>query len=121
MAFPIGNTLVSYVQMGNKILVTIDHTGPANYQQSVGDVINASDLGVGGFEMVNNSADTTTQFEGYAELSSGGYGNVVSSFELSWFALMTATIGGQAQTLGTEAVNGTNLSTFSMRLQLWCV
>ena len=121
MAFPIGNTIVSTIVVGNKYVVTIDHTGPTSYSQANGDVVNASDLGMGGFEFVDVAPDTSLQFQPYPEHTNGGYGNAVPSVELSWYALVTATLGGQAQTLGTEVVNGTNLSTFSVRLQCWCV
>jgi|SRR5579864_3677086 hypothetical protein len=121
MAFAAGNTIVSTIPVGPRTVVTFDHIGPANYSQAVGDVINAADLGFGGFEFVDITADTTTQFEAFPEFSTGGNGNAVPSIEISWFSLLTASIGGQSQVLGTEAANGTNLSTFSIRLQAWMV
>jgi hypothetical protein len=121
MAFPVGNTIVSAIPVGNKWLVTFDHTGPASYSQTTEDVVNAADLGFGGFENVDVTSDTTSQFQPYLKLTGAGYGGAVASVKMAWFALVTATLGGQAQTLGTEAVAATNLSTFSVRIQAWCV
>jgi hypothetical protein len=121
MAFPVGNTIVSAIPVGNKWLVTWDHTGPASYSQTTGDVVNAADIGFGGFECVDSTVDTTSQLQPYVEHSSGGYGNAVASVELSWFSLVTATLGGQSQTAGTEVAATSNISTFSVRLQAWCV
>jgi hypothetical protein len=121
MAFKQGNTIVSTLPVGARYLVTFDHTGPASYNQTTGDVIKAADLGFGGFEFVNDCVDTTSQFEGLPEMTNGGYGNAIPSVEVSWWNLTTATIGGQSQTLGTEVTAATNLSTFSVRLQAWMV
>lgn len=121
MAVPLGNTIVSAVQVGNKTLVTFDHSGPASYSQANGDVINAADLGFGGFEMLQGGADSAAKFEAECVDNLGGFGNAVPSYILRWWNLTTATVGGQSQTLGTEATIATNLSTFSIRLQAWCV
>ena len=121
MAFTLGNQIVSNIQVGPKMLITFDHTGPASYSQSTGDVVNGSDLGVGGFEFPDAGADTTNQFQGLWQLSQAGIGNGVPSAILRWYALKTGSIGGQSQTAGTEAAVGTNLSTFSLRAQIFCV
>jgi hypothetical protein len=121
MAFTAGNSFVSYIQVGPKIVITFDHTGPAVYSPTTGDVINASDLGVGGFEFPDAGVDTTAKFSGQCVLPGAGFGASQSSFQLHWISLTTATVGGQAQTAGTDAVASTNLSTFSLRLQIFCV
>ena len=121
MAFPIGNTIVSSIQVGNKYCVTFDHTGPSSYSQSTNDVINAADIGMGGIEFMDSSPDTTIQFQPYPTINGAGYGGAGSSIQLSWFALVTASLGGQSQVLGTEAIGASNLSTFSVRLHAWCV
>ena len=128
MAVPLGNTtLPGYLTpFGDKILATFDHSGPASYTQFTtpstgGDKINAADIGVGGFDNVDVMVDTTGQFACYAVLNLGGYGNAVPSVILVYYSLVTATVGGQAQTVGTQVATATNLSTFSFRVQAFCV
>jgi len=121
MAFPLPNQIVSTVVMGNKTIVTFDHVGPLSYSQTTEDVINAADIGYGGFEFVDSGPDTTGQFQGFPKLNLGGYGNAVPSIKLAWWALVTATLGGQSQVLGTEAIAASNLSTFSVRIRAVCV
>lgn len=103
--------------VGVKEMVTFDHYGPTSYAQANGDVINASDLGRGGFDYLQaDMTDPTGQAIAYVVPTNGGNGNAIPSVKLIWFALVSATFGGQAQTAGTQIVNGTNLSTFSLRL-----
>lgn len=110
----------------SKYILHFDHTGPASYVQVVtgnaaaitgGDQINAADLGMGGFDNADAMMDPTGQF--YAQIipQNGGNGNAVPSIVLRWFAAKTATIGGQSQTNGAEVAAGTNLSTFSLRVE----
>lgn len=40
----------------------------------------------------------------------------VTTWQLVYISLVTATLGGQSQTAGQEAVAGTNLSTFMVRV-----
>lgn len=42
--------------------------------------------------------------------------NDVTTWQVVYISLTTATVGGQAQTAGQEAVAGTNLSGFTVRL-----
>ena len=128
MAVPLGNTILPGYEMpmGNKILINFDHAGPASYVQFAtpatgGDVIRASDINKGGFDNVDTTVDTTGQIACYAIHNLGGYGNAVTSVILVYYALVSATLGGQAQTIGTQIVAGTNLSTFSFRIQAFCV
>jgi hypothetical protein len=128
MAVPIGNTPCSSYPMpvGKKLENIFDHTGPASYTQfstptTGGDVLNASDIGVGGFDRVEGSWDTTGQFSCVAINQAGGYGNALPKVILYYTALVTATVGGQAQTAGTQVASATNLSTFSFRLRAVCV
>jgi hypothetical protein len=126
MAFLIGNTILPgyEMQLGDKILLHFDHTGPASYVRLVagatptgGDLINALDLGRGGFDNVDTMMETTGQLYVQAIPLGGGNGNAIPSVILKWFSAVTATVGGQAQTLGNEVVAGTNLSTFSIRVE----
>ena len=114
-------SFVSNIQVGPKMLLTVDVFGPTSYVPATGQVINASDLGVGGFEFPDASADTTAKFAGLSILNTAGIGNAVSSYQLHWISLVTATVGGQAQTGGLDAASGTNLSTFTLRIQVFCV
>jgi hypothetical protein len=123
------NTIVyGYPQpIGGKIQMKVDHYGPASYVQyvaatGVGDVINASDVGVGGFEsagatwssysnsgnyIVNIKLNTATQTQP---------GSAVAKFTVQWFTT-SAAFG----TISTEATATTNLSAEYVRLALDCV
>jgi hypothetical protein len=127
MAFNTGNTILpGYVTplTHNKYLMHFDRTGPASYTRVVtgavpsgGDLLNAADVGMGGFDNVDSMLDTTGQLYAQPIMLNGGYGNAVPSVILKWFSAVTATVGGQSQTLGNEVAAGTNLSTFSIRVQ----
>ena len=128
MAFATGNTyLPGYVMpMGDKNFIVFDHTGPASYTQfssptTGGDVVNAADLNQGGFDYIDTTTDTTGQIVAYAIFSLGGWGNAVPKVIIAYFSLVTATVGGQAQTLGAQVAAATNLSTFSFRFKAICV
>lgn len=128
MAFALGNKPVSgYPQpFGDKIAQTFDHTGPASYTQfstptTGGDVLNASDIGVGGIDTMRGGIDTTGQIACYVVNYLGGYANAVPKVILIYYALVTASLGGQSQTIGTQVAASTNLSTFSFRLEALCV
>ena len=128
MAFTKGNKpLPGYpMQVADKNMVVFDHVGPASYTQYAspttgGDVINASDIGQGGFDQIDDITDTTGQIAAYPVLPTAGYGNAVPKAYIAYWALVTATLGGQSQTLGTQIVASTNLSTFSFRFKAFCV
>ena len=121
MAFTIGYSFVSNIQVGPKMLITVDTTGPSSYSPTTGQVVNASDLGVGGFEFPDAGADTTAKFAGQWVLPTAGGGNAVAQAQLHWISLTTGTVGGQSQVAGTDAAAGTNLSTFSIRIQIFAV
>jgi hypothetical protein len=127
MAFTVGNTILpGYVMplTHSKYILHVDHTGPASYTQVVtgttptgGDRINASDLGMGGFDNCDTMMDTTGQLYALIIPVGGGNGNAVPYVILKWFSAVTATLGGASQTAGSEVAAGTNLSTFSLRVE----
>lgn len=128
MAFTTGSKpLPGYPrQLGAKIQQVFDRTGPASYSlytspSTGGDVMNASDLAVGGFDRVGVGVDTTGQISCDVIINLGGYQNAVPSVILVYYSRVTATLGGQAQTAGTQIVAATNLSTFSWRVEANCV
>jgi len=128
MAFKTGNKpLPGYpMQLGDKIQQVFDHTGPSSYTQFAspttgGDVIQAADIGVGGFDAMEPVVDTTGQIIAYPVITLGGYGNAVPKVFIAYWSLVTATVGGQAQTLGTQVVASTDLHTFSFRFKAVCV
>jgi hypothetical protein len=47
-----------------------------------------------------------------------GSANAVPSIIIVYYSLVTASVGGQSQTIGTQVVAGTNLSTLSWRFQV---
>ncbi len=127
MAVNIGNTILpGYVlPLGDKYLLVFDHSGPTSYTSYVastglgGDVIAAfgGGLNLGGWDYFDDGVDSTGQFQVFPVLTGAGYGNSVPSVTLVYYSLVTATLGGQAQTAGAQVVAATNLSTFSFRLR----
>jgi hypothetical protein len=114
--------------IGDKYWIHFDHTGPASYTQHVaattptgGDIINASDLGVGGFDNMDSMMDSTGRFYAIPLPIAGGSGNAVTQMMLIWYSAVTATVGGQAQTAGSEVAAGTNLSSFALRIEAICI
>ena len=132
MAFPLGITVLPGYpnQVGVKNQIVFDRTGPTSYVRYVtcttptgGDTIKASGGGLnwGGFDNIDDTADDTGQISAIAVMDRGGFGNAVPQVTIRYFALVTATLGGQSQTLGTEIAAGTNLSTFSFRFECYMV
>lgn len=125
MAFKTGNQILPGYEMplGDKLLVVFDHTGPTSYALFVpatglgGDIVKAASGGLnrGGFDFVDDSVDSTGQIQMFPVMYLAGYGNSVPQVTFRYFSLVTATLGGQAQTAGAEIVATTNLSTFSWR------
>jgi len=107
---------------GSKILCIFDHSGPTSYSNigsssGTGDVVNASDLGLGGFDSVNGSFsayDFTNTYNVkmlWAPASSPAApasDGAVGSFVLQWFVIST----------GLEVANTTNLSAKTVRLHV---
>jgi hypothetical protein len=132
MAFATGiKPLPGYPQqVGAKYQVIFDRTGPTSYVRYVtgttptgGDIIkaNASGLNMGGFDNMDDTADTTGQINAVVVMDQGGTGNAVGQVTIKYYAGATATLGGQSQTIGTEIAAGTNLSTFSFRFECYMV
>lgn len=110
--------------VGDKNVTIFDHPGPSSYSQagnsgvvsSGGDVINALDIGMGGFDIFEaDTFDSTGQLYAEVILTNGNNGNAIPSVRLLWYSRVTATVGGQAQTANTEVAASTNLSTFFLR------
>jgi hypothetical protein len=109
------NKIISTRQVGNAYQVVFDHTGPASYlnvstNAGAGDVINAKDLGFGGFENIGFmgngiSQDGLAAAQLYPTLI--GQGNAVPSVQARWFTYPAAATTGA---LGAEIANTTNLS-----------
>jgi len=112
--------------LGDKYLICFDHTGPSSYAQfssptTGGDKINASDIGMGGFDTMQPVVDTTGLVIAYPVFNYGGNGNAVPSVVMQYWSLVTATIGGQSQTLGTQIAASTDLSALKFRVKAICV
>jgi hypothetical protein len=117
---------------GSKIQMLWDHNGPASYgnigtSSGTGDIINASDLGMGGFDTFEGAFGLYS--EGYT--ASGNYivkaftgtatttpsvslptGGAFQKVVLQWFTT-SAAFGA----ISTEVANGTNLSAEVIRLK----
>jgi hypothetical protein len=109
--------LAGYInQVGAKLEIVVDHDGPASYVGGAagGETINASDFGIGGFELVQadhlSSDGLNTVFATLTgqSVSPAVLGNPVTSATLRWF--VTAT--------GAEVANAVNLTGKSIRLQI---
>ena len=110
MAFTKGNTLISTRQIGDRYEVIFDHTGPASYLSANGDVINAADIGFGGFEAMEIGPDTTNTDIALPVMAAAGYGNAVPSVSLQWYTIV-----------GMVVLNSVDLSTISVRIKATCV
>jgi hypothetical protein len=122
MAFPTGiRSLAGYeMPLGDKLLQVFDRTGPTSYVQFVspstgGDKLNAADLSRGGFDDVIVGIDTTGQITAHVVMNLGGNANAVPSVLIMYRSIVTATLGGQSQTAGTQIAAATNLAAFSWR------
>jgi len=110
-------------QIGEKMEVGFDRIGPASYTQfstslgTGGDVFlaNGGGLNFGGFDNIDDTADNTGQIEAIVVLPLAGFGNAVPSATVKYVSLVTATLGGKAQTANSEIAAGTNLTGFSFR------
>ena len=130
MAFATGNKPTPGYPMpvGEKLLMEFDHTGPSSYVQFVspttgGEVLtaNSGGLNMSGFDRVSGGTDTTGQITATIVPYLGGYGNAMPKVIIVYTSLVTATLGGQAQTAGSQIEATTNLSTFSWRMEALCV
>lgn len=104
------------------------HAGPSSYTQVTagtapavatgGDSVQALEGGLKLFESVMNGVSDTGNFEVLAipQARSDQTGQQTLKYTLKWMALVTATIGGKAQTAGTEAAAATDLSAETVRL-----
>jgi hypothetical protein len=102
--------------IGDKIEIIVDHDGPASYVGGAagGETINASDFGLGGFEVVQadglSSDGLNSVFVTLTGQSTSGANkaNAVTSATLRWFVVSTA----------AEVANGVSLTGKSIRLQI---
>jgi len=101
------------------------HSGPSNYVQVTyapvahGDEVVGQEAGLGAIQFVNNGVSDSGSFQVLAipESSSvGTTGTATNKYRLRWMALRTASIGGQNQVAGTEAIAGSDLSGEVVRL-----
>lgn len=120
--------------IGNVVFSVFPHVGPTSYTQVTivagtipatgGDVVTAlAEAGMKWFDKLEGGSSddfawTVRPFPLTISNPSGGglSGIPHKTYGLQWIANKTATIGGQAQTSGSEAVAGTNLSTVCVRL-----
>jgi hypothetical protein len=103
----------------DKIETVVDHDGPASYNNTgtfatSGETINASDFGLGGFELVQVDALSSDGLN-YAyviltgqSITGANKGNVGVQAVIHWYVLLT----------NVEVANAINLSGKSIRLQI---
>jgi hypothetical protein len=97
---------------GGKLYGAIDYKGSSSYVQG-GDLLSHKQFGFQNtITDLCGSMDQTNKFMAVGRPLQ----NDVTTWQLVYISLTTATVGGQAQTAGQEAVAGTNLSTFTFRL-----
>jgi hypothetical protein len=108
---------------GSKIVEIFDHYGPTSYVQygsAVGDIINASDLSVGGFDFIGHAGWNSYSNSGnyivqvmMAKANDIPAGGPASRVTIQWFTVS----GGAFGTKSTEATAATNLSAEYVRLE----
>lgn len=90
----------------------LDISGSASYVQG-GDAVSPSSFGMNSYIWaLSGGIDQAGKWRVEQRALNNGY----TQWQLVWISLTTATVGGQAQTAGTEAVAGTNLSSFTVRV-----
>jgi hypothetical protein len=106
---------------GDEPYARIKWQGPASYARvatpglgtaTAGDPFPAAIMGIQEVVAITFAATYTGNFEVVPVRVTGG------TWILMWRALTTATVGGQAQTSGTEAAVGTNLSAEYVTLEI---
>jgi len=121
---------------GAKVESIFPHLGPASYVQITvtagtipvtnGDTVYATEAGMKFFDRLEAGQTDDGAFTVQAipvtitnpsnpNSTSALSGIPSTSYKLKWISNVTATIGGQVQTAGTEAVAGTNLSAECVR------
>lgn len=97
---------------GGKFYEPADYSGSASYVQG-GDLLNPPAFGC------NNTILTLIggiDQSGKWLVVGKAVQNGIGPMQAVWISLTSTTVGGQAQTAGQEAVAGTNLSSFTVRL-----
>jgi len=119
--------------LGYSKISVFPHVGPTSYVQLApvagvvpvvgGDTVQASEAGLKYFDVVEDAYTDDGAFRADAipvtvsNPASGVTSGIPSlTFKLKWFSNVTAAVGGQNQTAGSEVVAGTNLSAFCIRL-----
>jgi hypothetical protein len=119
--------------VGNQMFSVFPHLGPASYTQvsitpgtipaTGGDVVYAVEAGFKWFDKLEggSSDDFAWKVTSFPLTVSNPVSGILAgiphkTYGLQWVANKSATIGGQAQTAGQEAVAGTNLSAVCVRL-----
>lgn len=118
---------------GNTRVSLFPHAGPASYTQvtfnaagaviTPGDTVQAVEAGLKYFDKVDGAITDDGHFQlqvyrsSLLSQSNASLGPPMTFMYVRWIALVTATYAGQAQTAGTEAVAGSNLSTFVAALE----
>ena len=115
---------------GNCRVSVFGHPGPASYTQVTatagtipatgGDVVQAVEAGMKYIDLLiacDETDDAAFAVEAFPLTPSlNVIGGPSAKFGLRWISRVTATVGGQAQTAGNEAVAATNLSGETIRL-----
>lgn len=99
--------------ISDKLELIADHDGPTSYLNPTpftanGEIINASDFGLGGFETVDPMGLSSDQLNTVLAIVGDGSGRPATTCRLHWFV----------QVGGAEVANAVNLSTKSIRLQI---
>lgn len=104
------------------------HLGPVSYTQVTpgtpptpatgGDTLEAVQCGMKFLEFVGVGVTDSGNYrvEGIPKSASGSLGQQRTTYTLRWIACRTASIGGQSQVVGTEAISATDLSAEVVRL-----
>jgi hypothetical protein len=116
---PVKDWLRKLAPPGDEPYCRVRWTGPSSYTQVTagapptgGDQIKASQFGVSMIVLVLGDSSYTGRFQIVPIRISD------ATWTLKWISLVTATVGGQSQVAGTEAISATDLSGESVKLQI---
>ena len=119
---PVADWLRKISPPGDEPYARVRWTGPKSYTQVTagapptgGDQVNASQCGVNMIVLVLGDSSYTGRFQIVPIRVSD------KIWALKWISMVTATVGGQSQVAGTEAIAATDLTGESVKLQINCV
>lgn len=95
--------------IGSKLLIMVDHYGPASYSQATGDVYPVTNINRGGFDRVSAGTTLSGTYSVVAIMTPAAVGSGVTQVSLKWTVVST----------GAQVANAVNLSAEVVRLEIF--